>query len=69
MCKEYLYIFLVAFGAILTRFVLLGENQRDLDGNLVETLYCRYERDACLYLKFYTKFFLRGKGNNEIVRE
>ena len=38
-------------------------------GNLVQTLYCRYERDVCSYLKFLYKIFFMGEGNNkEIVK-
>ena len=33
----------------------------------METLYCRYERDVCSYLKFYAKFFFMGEGNNKEV--
>ena len=36
-------------------------------GNLVETLYSRYERDVCSYLKFFYKFFFTGEGNNEEI--
>ena len=34
----------------------------------METLYCWYERDVCLYLKFFIKFFT-GEGNNKEIVE
>ena len=52
---------LAVLGTNLSKLVLFGEISEISVGNLGETLYCRYERNVCSYLKFYTKFFLQGK--------